>query len=403
MPLRLSWWCGLQDGGKTSSAGLELSEMPYRADVTIIGAGVIGLAIAAQIAGKGWEAYVLEKNETFGQETSSRHSGVIHSGIYYPQNSLKARLCVAGNHALYKLCEQCGIGYRKLGKLVVATNDEEISDLEILLNKGRGNGVEGLRILSRRDMRELEPNVNGVAALFSPSTGIIDSYALMKYFIAKAIEGGAQIAYQTKAVAIEQVARGYKVTVEDGREEFSFTTRVLINCAGLDNDRVAELAGIDIVKAGYKLHYCKGEYFSVASSKSKLVKRLIYPVPVPKVTSVGIHVTFDLEGRMRLGPGIEYVDSINYAVNNQHQQLFYDSVRKFLPFIEYDDLQPEMAGIRPKLQGPNEDIKDFIIRDEADKGLPGFINLVGIESPGLTASPAIAEYTLSLIQDQLTN
>jgi L-2-hydroxyglutarate oxidase LhgO len=372
-----------------------------RADVTIIGAGVIGLAIAAQIAGKGWEAYVLEKNEAFGLETSSRQSGVIHAGIYYPQNSLKARLCLTGNRALYKLGEESGIGYRKLGKMIVATTDEEIRELEALLDRGQRNGVEGLRILSKRDMRELEPNVDGVAALFSPSTGIIDSHALMKYFIAKAIEGGVQIAYQTKAVAIEKVAEGYKVTVADGSGEFPFMTRVLINCAGLHSDKVAELAGIDIVKAGYKLYYCKGEYFSVASDKSKLVKRLIYPVPVPKVTSVGIHATFDLEGRMRLGPGAEYVESLNYAVNNQHQQLFYDSVRKFLPFIEYDDLEPEMAGIRPKLQGPNEDIKDFVIRDEGDKGLPGFINLVGIESPGLTAAPAIAEYVLGLIQAQL--
>jgi L-2-hydroxyglutarate oxidase LhgO len=372
-----------------------------RADVTIIGAGVIGLAIAAQIAGKGWEAYVLEKNETFGWETSSRQSGVIHAGIYYPQNSLKARLCLAGNRALYKLGEKYSIGHRKLGKLMVATSEEEISELEVLLDRGQRNGVEGLRILSRNELRELEPNVDGVAALFSPSTGIIDSHALMRYFIAQAIEGGVQIAYQTKAVAIEKVAEGYKVTVKDGSGEFPFMTRVLINCAGLYSDRVAELAGIDIVKAGYKLHYCKGEYFSVASSKSKLVKRLIYPLPTPKVTSVGIHVIFDLERRMRLGPGAEYVESLNYAVNNQYQQLFYDSARKFLPFIEYDDLEPEMAGIRPKLQGPNDDIKDFVIRDEGDKGLPGLINLIGIESPGLTAAPTIAEYVLSLVQARL--
>jgi L-2-hydroxyglutarate oxidase LhgO len=373
-----------------------------RADVTIIGAGVIGLAIAAEIAGKGWEAYVLEKNESFGQETSSRHSGVIHAGIYYPQNSLKARLCLAGNHALYKLGERYGIGYQKTGKLIVATTDEEVSELEILLNKGQENGVEGLGILSRRELKKLEPNVAGVAALFSPSSGIIDSHALMKYFVAKAEAGGVQIAYQTKAAAIEKVADGYKVTVEDGRGEFSFTTRVLINCAGLHGDKVAELAGIDIVKAGYKLHYCKGEYFSLAGGKGKLVKRLIYPVPLPKVTSLGTHLTLDLEGRMRLGPGVEYVDSLNYAVNNQHKQLFYDSAKKLLPFLEYDDLEPEMAGIRPKLQGPDEDIKDFVIRDEADKGLPGFINLIGIESPGLTASPAIAEYVLRIVQAQLT-
>jgi len=373
-----------------------------RADVTIIGAGVIGLAIAARIAGKGWEAYVLEKNETFGLETSSRHSGVIHAGIYYPQNFLRTRLCLAGNRALYKLCEERGIGYRKTGKLVVATTNEEVSELEILLDRGQRNGVEGLSILSRREMKELEPNMDGVAALLSPSTGIIDSHALMKYFIARAVEGGVQIAYQTRVIGIEKLADGYKVTVKDGTGEFPFITRMVINCAGLESDKVAELAGIDIAKAGYKLHYYKGEYFSVAGGKGKLVKRLIYPVPMPKVTSVGIHVTFDLEGRMRLGPGIEYVDSINYAVNNRHKQLFYDSVRKFLPFIEYDDLEPEMAGIRPRLQVADEDIRDFVIRDESDKGLPGFINLIGMESPGLTAAPAIAEYVLGLIQPQLT-
>ncbi len=375
--------------------------MSDKADITIIGAGVVGLAIAARVASKDREVYVLEKNETFGLETSSRHSGVIHAGIYYPEGSLKAKMCVSGNTMLYELGERHEIGCKKLGKLIVATTDKETGELPALLERGRRNGVEGLRLLSKREMKELEPNVEGLAAVLSPSTGIIDSQALMQYFIAKAKDGGAQIAYQTKAVAIEKVTEGYRVTVEDSTGEFSFTTRILINCAGLHCDKVAELAGIDITKAGYKVHYCKGEYFSVASGKSELVKRLIYPVPLPKVTSVGIHVTFDLEGRMRLGPGIEYVDSIDYAVDNQHQRLFYDSVRRFLPWIEYDDLEPEMAGIRPKLQKPGEDFKDFVIREESAEGLPGLVNLIGIESPGLTASPAIAEYVCSLIEGQL--
>lgn len=373
--------------------------MSHKADITIIGAGVVGLAIAAQVASQDREVYVLEKNETFGLEISSRQSGVIHSGIYYPEGSLKAKMCVAGNRILYELCERYGIGHRRLGKLIVATSDEETGELQTLLERGQRNGAEGLRILSKREMRELEPNIEGVAAILSPSTGVIDSYALMKYFIAKAKDGGVQIAYQTKVVGIEKVADGYKVTVEDGTGKFSFTTRLLINCAGLHCDKVAELAGIDIAKAGYKLHYCKGEYFSISSSKSTLVKRLIYPVPPPKVTGVGIHLTFDLEGRMRLGPSIHYVDSIDYAVDNQHKQLFYDSVRRFLPSIEYDDLEPEMAGIRPKLQEPGGDIKDFVIRDESDKGLPGFINLIGIESPGLTACPAIAKYVWGSIEE----
>ena len=375
--------------------------MQHIADITIIGAGVVGLAIAAQVASKDRQVYVLERNETFGQEISSRHSGVIHSGIYYPEGTLKAKLCVAGNHILYQLCPRNGIGYKRLGKLIVATSDEEAGELETLLERGNSNGAQGLRILSRQELKELEPNIEGVAAILSPATGIIDSHALMKYFIAQASCEGAQIAYRTEVVGIEKVADGYQVTVKDSEGEFPFITRVLINCAGLNSDKVAELAGIDITSAGYKLHYCRGEYFSVGNSKNRLVNRLIFPVPPPKVTGVGIHISLDLDGRMRLGPSIHYVDSIDYTVTSEHKQLFYDSVRRFLPFIEYDDLEPEMAGIRPKLQGPGEDIKDFVIRDEGDKGLPGFINLVGIESPGLTAAPAIAEYVAGLVGELL--
>ena len=220
--------------------------MLYKADITIIGAGVVGLAIAAQVASQDREVYVLEKNETFGLEVSSRHSGVIHSGIYYPEGSLKAKLCVAGNRILYDLCERYGIGYKRLGKVIVATSGEEIGKLQVLVERGQRNGVEGLSILSRRELKELEPNVEGLSAILSPSTGIIDSHALMKYFIASAKEREVQIAYQTEVVRIERVVDGYDVTVADDTGGFSFTTRMLINCAGLQSDKVAELAGIDI-------------------------------------------------------------------------------------------------------------------------------------------------------------
>ena len=223
----------------------------------------------------------------------------------------------------------------------------------------------------------------------------------MRFFIATAQERGTQIAYHTRVTGIEKAANGYEVSVEDDSGQSTFTTEILINCAGLHCDGVAELAGIDITKAGYRLHYCKGEYYSVSGSKSKLVHRLIYPMPPPGLAGVGIHITLDLEGRMRLGPGIQYVDTIDYAIGNENKQFFYESVKKLLPFIEYDDLEPEMVGIRPKLQEPGGDIKDFVIRDESDKGLPGFINLIGIESPGLTACPAIAEYVEGLVEDIL--
>jgi L-2-hydroxyglutarate oxidase LhgO len=374
--------------------------MQSNVDITIIGAGVVGLAIAAQVARQNRTVYVLEKNEKFGMETSSRHSGVIHSGIYYPYGSLKAKLCVEGNQLLYEICERSGIGYKKLGKLIVASSDEEAEQLQQLQERGVHNGAKNLRMLSKKEMKSLEPNVEGVAALLSPWTGIVDAYGLMQHFIAGAKDGGAQIAYKTMVTGIDRVSNGYEVTVkENGNKGFSFVTKVLINCAGLYCDKIAELAGIDIAKAGYRLYYCKGEYFSVGNGKNRMVQRLIYPVPEHKVTGVGIHVTLDLEGRMRLGPSVEYVDSIDYGVDTRHKEAFYKSAKKMLPFIEYEDLEPEMAGVRPKLQGPGEDIRDFVIRDESDRGLPGFINLIGIESPGLTASPAIARYVREIVEN----
>jgi L-2-hydroxyglutarate oxidase LhgO len=376
--------------------------MKFRSNITIIGAGVVGLAIAAQLAHRDRAVYVLEKNERFGRETSSRHSGVIHSGIYYPADSLKAKLCVEGNHLLYELCGKRGIGHKKLGKLIVAASDEETGQLQELKAKGQRNGAQGLRMISRSELKKLEPNVEGVAALLSPSTGIIDSHALMEHFVARAKDGGAEVAYNKEVVGIEKLGNGYKVTVDEGDTgKFSFETRILINCAGLYCDKVAGLAGIDIDKAGYRLHYCKGEYFTVGGVKSKLVKRLIYPVPELKGTGLGVHVTLDLEGRMRLGPNTEYVDGIDYTVDSRHKQTFYNSAKKMLPFIEYEDLEPEMAGIRPKLQGPGDDVKDFVIRDESDRGLPGFIDLIGIESPGLTSSLAIARYVADMVKNLL--
>ncbi len=375
--------------------------MSTTADITIIGAGVIGLAVAAEVAGGKRQVYVLERNSTWGQETSSRHSGVIHAGIYYPTNSLKARLCVSGNRLLYRLCQQNNIGCSKLGKLIVATTTQEVEQLEVLIEKGNSNDVLGLEMLSRKALKQLEPNVEGMAAIFSPETGIIDSHSLMSHFATKAKSNQAQIVYLTRVVGIEKIKDGYRVELVDSEGGFSFITRVLINCAGLSCDKIAGLAGINIDDAGYRLHYCKGEYFSLSNAQWELVSRLIFPVPPARVTGAGIHVVIDLDGRLRLGPSIDYIDAIDYSVTDKHKQLFYDTAKRFLPFIELDDLQPEMAGIRPKLQGPDEDIKDFIIKDERDKGLPGFINLVGIESPGLTAAPAIAKYVGGLVAEVL--
>ena len=373
----------------------------HKVSVAIIGAGVIGLAVAARLAQKHRNAYVLEKNESFGLETSSRNSETIHAGIYYARDSLKATTCVAGNALLYELCAKHGVACLKTGKLIVATREEEMERLEALLATGRQNGVEGLQIISRSEVKRLEPNVEAIAAIHVPSSGIIDSHALMRFYLARAREAGAEIAYLSKVVGIEHLSDGYAVTVEDSQGSFTFRTEVLVNCAGLQSDTVAQLAGIDIDRESYRLHFCKGEYFSVSSAKQNMVSRLIYPVPEPGAGGTGIHNVFDVERRMRLGPNARYLDDIDYRVDPSQKQSFFEAVNKFLPFIELEDLQPEMAGIRPKLSGPGESPRDFVLRHEKDRGLPGFIDLVGIESPGLTSAPAIADLVEGLVKEIL--
>lgn len=375
--------------------------MAEEVDIVIIGAGVIGLAIAAQVADECREVYVLERHKSFGRETSSRNSQVIHSGIYYPTGSLKARLCIEGNTELYSTCLKYGIGYKKRGKLVVASDEYEIQKLEEILKTGVENGSEGLKLLSSGEINEIEANVKAVAALLVPSTGVIDAHRLMQHFQGVARERGARIVYQSDVVGVEKRGSNYTIGVKQPSEAYSFSTRVVINSAGLNCDHVAAMAGIDVINAGYKLHYCKGEYFKVRSGKSGMVQRLIYPVPQPRGVGLGIHATIDLEDRMLLGPNSIYIDEIEYSVDLEHKQDFHESAVKYLPFLKLDDLEPEMAGVRPALQSADTGFADFIIRDEADRGLPGFINLVGIDSPGLTSSPAIGRYVASIVNEAL--
>jgi L-2-hydroxyglutarate oxidase LhgO len=369
--------------------------------ITIVGAGVIGLNIAAELSSAYKDIFVIEKDYSFGQETSSRNSEVIHAGIYYPEDSLKARTCVEGNRTLYEICQENNIPHRRIGKIIVAVAEEELEDLERLRYNGRNCGVEGLRIISRKELGVLEPNVEGIAGLFSPNTGIIDTHRLMEYFLQRAKDNGAQVAYNTEVRAIERINSGYKISVKDAQgENFSFKTKILINSAGLNSDVLASLVGIDIDSSNYRLKYSKGQYFRVANKKANLIRHLIYPVPKPKSASLGIHATLDLGGGLRLGPDDEYIprDNPDYSVDDQRRGVFYQAIRDFLPFIGLNDLSPDIAGIRPKLQGENEDFRDFIISDESDKGFPGFINLIGIESPGLTGSPVIAKYVKEIIE-----
>jgi len=360
----------------------------------------VGLSIASEISHFKDSVYVLERHESFGQETSSRNSEVIHAGIYYPKGSLKAKTCVEGKELIYEICARKNIPHKRRGKLIVATKNSEVQDIERLFDNALANGVRDLELLSKNRIRELEPYVKAEAAIYSKTTGIIDSHSLMKYYVFEAKQNGAAITYKAEVTGIKRVNAGYEVTISDANnEEFQFITEVLINCAGLESDRVAEMVGIDIEKQGYLLKYCKGQYFSLPAGKSRFINRLIYPVPHPKSAGLGIHATPNLAGIVRLGPDDKYIkrESIDYDVDEGAKTEFHKSVVGFLSFLKEDDLMPDTAGIRPKLQGPDETFRDFVIKEESDLGLPGFINLIGIESPGLTSSPSIAR----LVSDKL--
>jgi L-2-hydroxyglutarate oxidase LhgO len=368
-------------------------------DVAVVGAGVVGLAIAGEVAQQRRGVFAFEKNGTFGLETSSRNSEVIHGGLYYPENSLKARFCVEGNPLLYQLCADYEIPHSRLGKIILAVTEEEIPKLESIAEQGNRNGVRDLTPVSRTDLKKLEPNVEGVAGLLSPSTGILDSYSLLKLLHGRARERGAEFVFGTEVMGLETSGSGYKVEIRDREGVSSFLAKVVVNAAGLGSDKIAEMVGIDTAGAGYKLHYCKGEYFSVDPRWRHQVSRLVYPTP--EQAGLGVHLTLGLDGRSRLGPNAYYVDEIDYLVTDTHKDAFYQSAKRYLPFIEPEDLAPEFAGVRPKLQAPGELFRDFVIAHEDKAGFPGLINLIGIESPGLTAAPAIAQYVGRMVAEIL--
>jgi len=366
--------------------------------ITIIGAGVVGLAIAAELSATCQDIVVIEKHDSYGQETSSRNSEVIHAGIYYPANSLKARLCVTSVAKLYRLCSENSIPHKRLGKLVVAADESEIPALRELFRKGTANGVDGLELIDGDEARGLEPGVNAVAALHSPNTGIVDSHSLMKFLYTKAEANGVMFAFDSEVDGIRvRDEGGYIIGIS--RQDYSFGSGVVINCAGLASDKIAAMAGIDIDEVDYRLHLCKGSYFSYSSRSP--VKMLLYPVPHESMTSLGVHAVLDIGGRLRFGPDAEYVDCFDYKVDAAKYDAFFNGASRIIPGLDAESFAPDMAGIRPKLQGPGEPVRDFVIREESDKGLPGFINLIGIESPGLTASLSIAEMIKGIVADIL--
>ncbi|HEY2931207.1 MAG TPA: NAD(P)/FAD-dependent oxidoreductase [Acidobacteriota bacterium] len=358
----------------------------------VVGAGVVGLAIAAELAGARLceEIWILEKESSFGQGTSSRNSEVIHAGIYYPPDSLKAQLCIEGRRRLYRLCSEHDIPHCAIGKLIVASAQEDLPELERIESNARACHVP-LQEIPLAQIRVLEPSVRACGALFSPETGIVDSHSLMQFYQRQAVRHGAQAVFNTTVSGISHQNGRYLIqTQAAGGEKFDLESDVIVNSAGLYSDEVARLAGFD-----YRLHWCKGCYFSVDQSKARLCSHLIYPAVGKHAANLGVHVTFDLSGRMKLGPDVEYIDHVeDYSVPPERRSSFYAAAAQYLTFLEQDDLAPEMAGIRPKLQGPGEPFADFVIRQDRE----GFINCIGIESPGLTASPAIAAYVRRLLE-----
>ncbi len=358
-------------------------------EAVVIGAGVIGLAVARALALAGREVIVLEKAYTIGFETSSRNSEVIHGGLYYPAGSVKAVSCVAGRQRLYAFCEEHGVPHKRLGKLIVATSEDEIPGVEKIEAAARANGVTDLEWLSVAEARRMEPELNCVAALLSPSTGIIDSHALMLAYQGDAEAGGAFVVLKAPVLSGQVRADGFELSV-GGEEPTVIRCRTLINAGGLHAPALARLVeGVprETIPPAY---FCRGCYFTLVGRTP--FTRLIYPVPVPG--GLGVHITLDLAGQARFGPDVEWIADVDYAVDPRRADAFYAAVRRYWPGLKDGALQPGYAGIRPKISGPNEAAADFCVQGPESHGVPGLVNLYGIESPGLTSSLPLADETV---------
>ena len=365
-------------------------------DVVVIGAGAVGLAVARALALGGREVVILEAADAIGTGTSSRNSEVIHAGMYYPTGSLKARLCVAGRRRLYPYCEERGIAHRRCGKLIVATNDEELAGLKRIRDTGMANGVDDLALLTRDEALALEPRLACVGALHSPSTGIIDSAGLMRAYLGDAERAGAMLALQSPLLSVNCHAEGFDVDA-GGESPMQVRAKVLVNCGGLHAPSLAhKIAGLAPHHVPHP-YYARGNYFTLAGQSP--FSRLVYPAP--EAAGLGVHLTLDLGGQARFGPDVEWIDGIgsadDYRVDPARGDSFYAAIRRYWPELPDGALQPAYAGIRPKIQAPNESARDFMISGPADHGVRGLVNLFGIESPGLTASLAIADVVAEMV------
>ncbi|WP_046864081.1 NAD(P)/FAD-dependent oxidoreductase [Microvirga massiliensis] len=355
-------------------------------NVLVVGAGVVGLAAARALAMRGHDVIVAERESGIGSGVSSRNSEVIHGGMYYPSGSVRARHCVAGRRMLYEYCTSHGVLHRRCGKLIVATNDLERAKIEGIYQQGIANGVEGLVLLTGEEARTLEPALSCTAAVHSPETGIIDSHGLMLALQGDLEDHGGAVAFHAPVERLERNGSAWKAVI-GGAEPVDLEVDAVVNAASFGAQPLARAT------EGYpqdrvpRLVLAKGNYFGCLGKPA--FSHLIYPAPVDG--GLGTHVTLDLNGRMRFGPDVEWIESENYEVNPARAQSFIASIRRYWPGLPDDSLVPDYAGIRPKLTGPGEPAADFIIDGPAEHGLPGLVHLFGIESPGLTSSLSMAE------------
>src|SRR5262245_61631216 len=355
--------------------------------VLVVGAGIVGLAVARTAALAGHEVIVAEATKGIGNGVSSRNSEVIHGGMYYPTGSLRAHHCPRGRRLLYDYCASHGVPHRKCGKLIVATQDAEVPKMEAILAQGRANGVEGFEMIDGATARALEPALSCVAALRSPETGIIDSHSFMRALQGDLEDHGGAIAFATPIERLTPTPHGWSVHF-GGSEPGTFDVDAVVNSAGLGAQALARRTDGYPLERVPRLVMARGNYFSYAGRP--VFSRLIYPAP--RIDGgLGIHVTLDLAGRMRFGPDVEWIATEDYNVNASRVASFYESIRRYWPALPDDTLNPDYAGIRPKLTGPGEPAADFMIDGPADHGLPGLVNLFGIESPGLTSALSLAD------------
>jgi L-2-hydroxyglutarate oxidase LhgO len=369
-------------------------------DVLIIGAGVVGLAIAQKMA-RSRDVVIVERRESFGLETSSHNSGVVHAGIYYPRDWLKTTLCIEGNRLLYAWADEHAVRYRRTGKLIIAVNESEIPALEALYETSVANGVPDLRMIGRDEVALLEPSITGVAAIFSGTSGVVDQMELMKSFARAAELNGAMTAYKHGVVALDRQGSGFVATMIDpSGAEVQISAQAVVNSAGLAADRVAAMLGYPLMGSDasprVKHVLCKGRYYDIVTSdKAKRLSHLVYPLPHGDRAGLGVHVTLDVDGGVHLGPDTEWLDdgcALDYRSADDRRQEFVASARRFLPWIEPDDIAPGQVGYRTKLHGPGESAADFLLWQDV-----GYVHLGGIESPGMTASLAIAARVAAMV------